>query len=581
MQKIALWCAVLVFIINFFVTPKTEAALFEPNNKVGIGLAVPDENDIKDAANLVNGNGGEWGYTTLIIQDNDRDFSKWQGVCNKLRTARLIPIFRLATHLDGGSWVRPGNRDAIEWASFLNKLNCTTKDLYIVLFNEPNHAPEWGGLVDPKDYADTALFFAKTLKNTNSNFFVMLAGLDQAAPQRPPNYYDAGQFWKDVLAVQPYIFDHIDGLVSHCYPNPGFSASPHKRGRNSIGCYEWELSILSNLGISKELPVFITETGWHSNGGNLAENYRVAYEDLWLKDFRVRAVTPFILSYAGAPFEQFSWKRSEAIMKPNSTNTPFFDQYYTVSNIAKIKGNPPQNERVNVLSPLPATLIKNSSYSFQLWLRNQGQSIWHKPDGFSIDFVKKPISDYAFSALYNVEPNDSTIINLNLETDSQAGAKDLSIGLFKDGQLKTVLFPWIVKVMEPPPISVNLSVFPGRPYEGKATIQIFDSRNKLVYEAVDVSFVKGNGYISGVKGVTIGQQYRVVALVDFYLPRQASLIVEQKNEVTFEMLIPGDANHDGKFSVEDIFLMPTNKKLYRSFLPLLFRPALGSLFSRI
>ena len=577
MQKIALYSAVLLILASFFVASSAKAALFEPNNKVGIGMAGLDDKSIVEAANMVNGNNGSMGYVTIVIQEGDRDLSKWQGICNKLRTARLIPIFRLATRPEGGNWRRPNSRDAIEWASFLNRLNCTTTTTYIQPFNEPNHAAEWGGAVDPQGYADTMLFFTKTLKNANPNFFLLAGGLDQAAPQQSPNYYDAEQFWREVLQAQPSFFDNFDGLATHCYPNPGFSASVNKRGRNSIDCYNWELSRLAGLGVVKDLPIFITETGWIGGAGNLAENYKTAYEQVWLPDLRVRAVTPFVLSYIGAPFEPFSFKKSNT----SDTNAqPFHDQYYAVRDIPKVHGDPPQTERVNVLSPLPAQLVRGSRYSFQLWLKNTGQSILHKPDGYSIDFIKKPTGDFLFSPLYNVEPNDSTIVNLTLQVGDEAGTVDYSIGLFKNGQLKTVLFPWVVVLTDPPPMQMNLSIFPGRPYTGKATIQVIDENGLLLYEEKDVSFKEGLGLITQVKGVLLGQPYKIVALVDFYLPREQNIIVESDNTVVFEMLIPGDANNDGKFTIEDVFLMPASKQLYRSFLPSLMKPNLLALLRR-
>lgn len=568
-KKLVVW-VFLLFIGLFLLPTQSMANLFEPNNKVGIGLAGLDDEGIVDASNMVNGNGGSWGYVTVVIPENDRDFSKWQGICNKLRVARLIPIFRLATQPSGGSWRRPDKEGAGEWAGFLNRLNCTTETTYVVLFNEPNHAPEWGGGIDPVNYAETTLQFAKTLKSTSNKFFIMPAGLDQAAPHQPPNYYDAGQFWREVLAAQPSYFDYFDGLSAHCYPNPGFSASPHKRGRNSIDCYDWELSHLRSLGVNKELPVFITETGWVAGAGNLAENYKIAFEQVWLPDSRVRAVTPFILSYIGHPFEPFSFK------KINGTpDRKYNDQYYAVHDLPKVQGNPPHKEKVNVLSPLPTTLIKGSTYHFQLWLRNAGQSIWHKPEGFVIDFINKPSGDYSFSSLYNVEPGDSTIINLHVTVKEDVGSKDLSIGLFKNGENKALLFPWNARVIDPPPMQVVLSAFPGTPYDGEATIQIFNAQNKLLFQNKKVNFENGIGMLPEISGVSLGQKYRIVALVDFYLPRQESFVVDNQNVVTFEMLIPGDSNHDGKFSIEDVFLLPKSRELFRSFLPGLIKSSLG------
>lgn len=562
-KKLVLWG--LILILSLLIFPNTSRAeLFEPNNKVGIGMVGLDDQGIIDAATMVNGDTGAYGYVNIVISEGDRDFTKWQDVCNKLRVSKLIPIFRLATRSEGGYWRRPDKEGAGEWASFLNRLNCTTTPLYIQLFNEPTHGSEWGGTVDPVNYAEVTLAFAKTLKSINANFFILAGGLDQATPHQPPNYYDAGRFWQEVVQARPDYFESFDGLSVHCY-NRGFSLNGLKEsGRSSVRCYEWELEILSSIGVKKELPIFITEAGWIGNPQQVASAYRRIYEQIWLPDGRVRAVTPFILSYIGHPFEPFSFKKTGNIAEGEPK---YHDQYYTIKDIPKQKGNPPQTERVNVLSPLPTTLIKGSTYHFQLWLRNAGQSIWQKPEGFTIDFVNKPKGNYSFSSLYNVKPNDSTIINLLFAVDDEIGPKDLSIGLFKNGEQKALLFPWSTRIIDPLPLNFNLSVFPGKPYDGPATIQIFNSQNRLLYQAEDVAVNGGVGLIPKIKGVSLGQKYRVVVLVDFYLPRQEYVTFDLENSVTFEMLIPGDSNHDGKFSIEDVFLLPKSRELFRSFLP--------------
>ena len=60
------------------------------------------------------------------------------------------------------------------------------------------------------------------------------------------------------------------------------------------------IAYLTSLGIAKNLPVFITETGWtHNKNGNFGKvdaDYKYAAENIW-SDNRIVAVTPFLLSY--------------------------------------------------------------------------------------------------------------------------------------------------------------------------------------------------------------------------------------------------------------------------------------------
>ena len=112
----------------------------------------------------------------------------------RIREKHLIPIIRLATQPEGENWRAPNPEDASAWAEFLNKLHWVVKDRYIILFNEPNHGTEWGGAVDPVRYGQIAADFAYALKQKSPDFRIMLAGFDLAAPQSPPNYYDAYQY---------------------------------------------------------------------------------------------------------------------------------------------------------------------------------------------------------------------------------------------------------------------------------------------------------------------------------------------------------------------------------------------------
>ncbi|PIV62699.1 hypothetical protein COS12_01355, partial [Candidatus Roizmanbacteria bacterium CG01_land_8_20_14_3_00_33_9] len=89
----------LIAIIFLLIAPSIDATESgRPNNKFGIHLAQPHHDEIKKAAELVNSNGGDWGYVTLIIQENDRSVQKWQEIFDLLRQYHLIPIIRLATH---------------------------------------------------------------------------------------------------------------------------------------------------------------------------------------------------------------------------------------------------------------------------------------------------------------------------------------------------------------------------------------------------------------------------------------------------------------------------------------------------
>src|SRR6185369_16508253 len=95
-------------------------------------------------------------------------------------------------------------------------------------------------------------YAAQKLKSLNSNFYILSAGLDLAAPSKAPAYESAPSFYQQVIAYKPDYFDNIDAIANHYYP----ANSPHN--------YVWELNLIKKLGVKKELPIYITETGFQN-----------------------------------------------------------------------------------------------------------------------------------------------------------------------------------------------------------------------------------------------------------------------------------------------------------------------------
>lgn len=81
---------IFLLILGIFLVSPTNS--FAKNNKFGIHIM--DEHDLVDAANLVNSNGGEWGYVTIVIRDDQLNRDRWQSVFNQMRRLKLIPIVR-------------------------------------------------------------------------------------------------------------------------------------------------------------------------------------------------------------------------------------------------------------------------------------------------------------------------------------------------------------------------------------------------------------------------------------------------------------------------------------------------------
>lgn len=568
MKKFWLINALLVLVSFFLFIPSIQAEERQ-NNIFGIHLAQPHLNEIKKVAELVNNNGGDWGYVTLVMQENDRSHQKWQEIFDLLREFHLIPIIRVATIPEGENWRRPSKNDATSWAEFLNSLNWVVKNRYIVLFNEPNHGSEWGGEVDTNDFATVVNEFAKKLKEKSPDFFIMLAGLDASAPSYATTYKDAEIFLRETInSIGVDQFNKLfSGLSSHSYPNPGFSASPYNYGRKSIHTYQWELEILQSLGV-KDLPVFITETGWSASGlsrDTIAQYFQIAYSD-WLNDKRIIAVTPFVYDYQGAPFLEFSWKKFQS--------EDFYPQYYTVQAMAKIKGSPEQIDKGDInLEYGPYEIVSSSSYRFHLKIKNTGQAIWDKTNGYDIKIINNEKGDlpfdYLFSDLPKIKPFQDYDIQLMIKTKAVNGRFAFSVALYKNEQIVAQIKNINMEIVPLPNLDFRADFYPKlNTTDGDFEIQIFDEKEGLIYKKNGIRVKNGWGVLDEIQNIAIGKKYRVVLLRPYYLPRQDYVSFKRgSNVIKFKRMYPLDFNVDGHFDWNDFGALLNNFELFSLLLP--------------
>ncbi len=413
--------AILLFIIFSFETHAITNPLAVPNNIYGMGVV--NLSDFKDVSDIVNNN-GSWGYIKIVLTENDRDKEVLQNFFDNLRRNKLIPILRIATkyNQDKNYWEKPKYEEMDNWISFLNSLNWVTLNRYIIIANEPNHSKEWGGEINPQEYATFLKEFSLKLKNSNSDYFVLNAGFDQSAPNSSKTM-DEALFLKRMLKKEPDLFNYIDGWNSHSYPNPNFSGKPTDTGRKSIKGYKWELDYLSALGVKKELPVFITETGWiykQNSEDTISQNFKYSFENVWANDNKIVAVTPFILNYLTEPFYHFSWKKDE--------NT-YYKVYQEIKDLKKVEGKPTQ--RINgkiIFSFLNPFTIKNRSQKGYVLVKNTGQAIWYEND-LRIKGPNKNIQIQNIS-LNSLEPFRTGLVVYTLKHPDQESLEDINLGLF-------------------------------------------------------------------------------------------------------------------------------------------------------
>lgn len=316
--------------------------LATPNNQIGIHILFTSE--LADAAKLVNSSNGDWGYVTIPIQVSDKDLVKWQIFMDQAKKHHLIPILRLATNGDyfnTSVWHKPNESDILDFANFLNSLTWPIENKYIIVFNEVNRGDEWEGSPNPEEYAKLLSYAVTVFKSKDPNFFIISAGLDNAAPNAQGKYMDQYTFYKKMNESVPGIFNQIDGYSSHSYPNPGFKQPPTVLTNKSISSFKYEKEYLETM-TNKNLPVFITETGWSTDSisdEESADYYKIAFSNIW-NDPNIVAITPFILSAGTPPFSQFS------LLNENGSVSK---RYSAIKDLSKIKGKPILNNIKDVL----------------------------------------------------------------------------------------------------------------------------------------------------------------------------------------------------------------------------------------
>lgn len=457
-----------------------------PNNKYGIHIISATRDEASEAARLVNTN-GDWGYITVLAESGDRNEQKWQEFFNELRRRHLIPLVRLATKPTGsGVWERPYEGEEKAWADFLDKLNWPTKNRYVILYNEPNHASEWGGSVDAADFARTTNRTIDALRAKSDDFFILNAGFDASTPNEKPRYADEEEFLKEMNTTVPGIFNKFDGWVSHSYPNPGFSGKPNDSGRGTIRNWEWEIELLNELGVDKVLPIFITETGWkHSDGVSVNNNFpspetvagyfKDAFDQAWNNN-RIVAVTPFLLNYSDPPFDQFSFKKVGSELKNAKPGDEYHPAFYEIQNLHKTAGKPEQIEKAqftklglekdgftNYLeatsSGISASLPQNETYNLLLTFKNTGQSIWGDGNNITLNLSggEKVFEQTTFSLpdSKKIEPQGEVTFKIPVKA-LPGGIYNTSFNLFSSNKpLLDKDYPFYIEVKAPVLLSVT------------------------------------------------------------------------------------------------------------------------------
>lgn len=525
-----------------FATPHVLAV--EQNNKFGIHIF--SEEDLDDAAKLVNSSGGQWGYVTVVIREDERNLARWQSAFDKMRRLKLIPIVRIATTIDGAHWKIPEKDEAEKWALFMDSLNWPTKRRHIVLFNEPNHSKEWGGKIDPEGYAEVLRHYYNTLKGVSNDFFILPGALDLAAPNSIQTM-EASRFFSRMHQRDNFIFTIFDGWSSHSYPNPAFSGREVDAGKMSIQGYRWEVNYLKDFGLDPEIPVFITETGWINTVGNLSSKYEYAFNKVWSDD-QVVAVTPFILNYLDQPFEVFSWK--------SHASGDFLPHYNKVIDIQKVKGAPEQTHAFETIGDtFSEYVVSDSEYIFYVEIKNTGQSIFDSSDGFEIraETTLGPGSINP-TEMVGVEPGATTRVPIGVSTHDQLrGVHTISLFLYHNEERIGEILKTRLTLVSPPSARFIANFWFTKKQLDAVTISITDDDGQVA-RFDNLVYSDGVLVIPAIYNVIPNKVYKFTLERPMYISKsKTSALHPGETSIDFGVILPFDLDGDGALGAKDIW----------------------------
>jgi hypothetical protein len=278
-----------------------------------MGMHILTVHELSDAkAFLSTEQPDSWHYVTVpfTIEDIGRQ-AEWEAFFENAREQKVIPLVRLATRVEGDAWVVPNRKNVVDQIDFLSQFEWPTSQKHIIIFNEVNHAKEWGNTLDPIEYARTFEFASQWARSKDAGFVVLPAAMDLAAPNGRVTR-EAFTYLNQMREYNADIFSYADAWNSHSYPNPGFSAAPQRTGQNSLRGFEYELAYLKEV-TNRDFQVYITETGWEDSPATrrwLRSYYTYALQHIWSHP-QVVAVTPFIYKGAPGPFAGFSFMTAE------------------------------------------------------------------------------------------------------------------------------------------------------------------------------------------------------------------------------------------------------------------------------
>ena len=320
-----------------------------PNNIVGLNVArLHQPIYVWATSDVVNANGGDWGYITVVwtMQDREDRMAEYnlQMFLDRCFEHHVQPIVRVATRFEAkreptvpgqpavkpnpqgaeGTWMPPDWDEPLKWRELFERVRWPTRHAWIVVGNEPNLGREWGGEVDAAGYARYLARFLDVFADA-PRFDVVSGALDISNTTALPVMQDALEFLDAMGAAVPGIFERLPAWASNPYRVLGRGPG----ARFTHLAYEAELD-----HIGREMPVLITEAGHLQTGDEqeIARFYAQAFRD-WMADPKVVAATPLFWHPDRNDFWMFELDRRGAFVHRSPT-------YELLRRLPRVAGSP-------------------------------------------------------------------------------------------------------------------------------------------------------------------------------------------------------------------------------------------------
>lgn len=541
---IAYTALVVLAISVFFHATATavDAQYSTPNNKFGIHLISPTDEEIRDACRtLANASGGAGGKLTLTLVKDDIDLDTLQRYHNIAREENCIFIHPIKNTFGDPYWNELDDSTISFFENLFEDLKPSSKHLFVILGNENNRGDESGGECNPESYARFARKAAERLKARIPNIEIGLTGLDPYAPSGG-FYCSRDEFIRRMFGEDPTLVQElIDFQAVHEYPDADMTGALRSH-------WQSERNLMRSLGVTKELPVFITEISWRRHRGltdfGAAQRLASALSRLNSED-SVWAITPFVYKFCGHPFDQFSFVTCDG-------NQPY-EVFNALADFPKVEGEPEHIHLGRSQTALAQEVIENTDYIFELELTNQGTDIWQGIGGdYKVELFGPDVQS-SFSSFHKIRPDKNMHTLFRFNPGDLSGCPKFQTALTKNGRVLLQLFEWQPCVVPPPTMALNISTFPGNEFNGIGEVQIFDEHESLVFRQ-QAEVVDGLADIGPVEGVHFEDEYRIVWLSAGNLPVQITEARFHKgnNVLSTPMLLPLDANEDGELTLGDV-----------------------------